>query len=431
MREWRRALSSGLLMGLLSMSLYADQVDVVLGPFTAPAQGRFSRVDMFLVPLTPPYWITGFEVEMVDANGTPLEHDTVHLHHTLVGNLARQSLPGSLWGSFYEIFMGAGHEMVPVQFPPGYGYYVAPGDMLAYQVELMSMTGSDVPGVYIIYHIEYTLEPQRHLRPFWMSAVSGFEYDVPPGGNRGDGEDIRSRQWTMPVSGRIHGLLPHLHYGGQWIELTRASNGELIWHADAFYHGEHLHLTYWSDAQGVPISQGERLTVRAGYYNPGPGWLNDVMALMVAIIHAPITLQGRVSLDRYTGNPSQVVVTVQTLMPNSTTVVEQWSGTLSSNGEFSFQPLRPGTYDVAVKGRHFLRRVVRNITLSDGQTSRLPQLTLINGDVNGDNRVDDSDLLTILFAFGESSSSSDITGDGRVDDSDLLTVLFNFGQTGE
>ncbi len=430
MQRWRRIFMGCLLGSIISTGVYADSVTVVLGPFTAPAQGMFSRIDAFSIPLTPPYWIKGFEVEVVDANGTPLEHDVVHLHHTLVGNLARQSLPGSLWGSFYEILMGAGHELVPVHFPNGYGYYIAPGDTLAYQVEIMSMTGADVPGVYILYHIEYTHQPQRHVRPFWMSAVSGFEYNVPPGGNRGNGEDIRSRQWTTPVSGRIFGLLPHLHEGGQWIELRRASD-ELIWRAEAFYHGNHLHLTYWSDPEGVPIHQGERLIVRAGYFNPGPDWIEGAMALMVAIIHAPITLQGTLTLNRYVGNPSQVEVAVQTLMPNTNLVVEQWSGMLSSSGTFSFQPLRPGTYDVAMKGRHFLRKIVRGVQLGDGQTARV-QATLINGDVNNDNRIDDSDLLAILFAFGtQGASPADITGDGRVDDSDLLVVLFNFGQVGE
>jgi len=59
-------------------------------------------------------------------------------------------------------------------------------------------------------------------------------------------------------------------------------------------------------------------------------------------------------------------------------------------------------------------------------------LTLIPGDINGDNAIDDADLLAVLFAFGQTSTRpEDINGDGAVDDADLLTVLFNFGQTGE
>jgi len=59
--------------------------------------------------------------------------------------------------------------------------------------------------------------------------------------------------------------------------------------------------------------------------------------------------------------------------------------------------------------------------------------SLVNGDVNGDNRVDDADLLRVLFTFGQvgSNLTEDLDGDGRVDDADLLIVLFRFGQEGE
>lgn len=51
------------------------------------------------------------------------------------------------------------------------------------------------------------------------------------------------------------------------------------------------------------------------------------------------------------------------------------------------------------------------------------------GDINGDGCVDDGDLLSVLFDFGqEGARPSDVNGDNRVDDSDLLTVLFHFGQ---
>jgi len=52
------------------------------------------------------------------------------------------------------------------------------------------------------------------------------------------------------------------------------------------------------------------------------------------------------------------------------------------------------------------------------------------GDVNGDGCVNDSDLLIVLFNFGNSGSGvqGDVNGDGVVNDSDLLVVLFNFGQ---
>jgi len=54
-----------------------------------------------------------------------------------------------------------------------------------------------------------------------------------------------------------------------------------------------------------------------------------------------------------------------------------------------------------------------------------------NGDVNRDGCVDDSDLLTVLFAFGAVScqpNGADTNCDGIVDDTDLLTVIFHFGE---
>ncbi|MGQ9657262.1 MAG: hypothetical protein ACUVV1_05100 [Fimbriimonadales bacterium] len=49
--------------------------------------------------------------------------------------------------------------------------------------------------------------------------------------------------------------------------------------------------------------------------------------------------------------------------------------------------------------------------------------------MNRDGCVDDTDLLAVLFAFGQSGTglNEDLNGDGTVDDADLLVVLFNFG----
>ncbi len=52
------------------------------------------------------------------------------------------------------------------------------------------------------------------------------------------------------------------------------------------------------------------------------------------------------------------------------------------------------------------------------------------GDVDGNGCVDDSDLVAILFAFGNTGTNlpEDLNGDGIVDDADLLEVLFHYGQ---
>ncbi|MGQ9902610.1 MAG: dockerin type I domain-containing protein [Fimbriimonadales bacterium] len=59
-----------------------------------------------------------------------------------------------------------------------------------------------------------------------------------------------------------------------------------------------------------------------------------------------------------------------------------------------------------------------------------PQCVSHAGDVTSDGCVDNTDLLQVLFAFGNSGANLgrvDVNCDGTVDDADLLVVLFNFG----
>jgi hypothetical protein len=51
------------------------------------------------------------------------------------------------------------------------------------------------------------------------------------------------------------------------------------------------------------------------------------------------------------------------------------------------------------------------------------------GDTDGDGCVDDADLLSVLFRFGQTGyNRHDLNWDGAIDDADLLMVLFAFGQ---
>lgn len=82
-----------------------------------------------------------------------------------------------------------------------------------------------------------------------------------------------------------------------------------------------------------------------------------------------------------------------------------------------------------------LTQQVLNGTMPDGFGQLTPgnlnpgKSLPVTGDVDGSGCTDDSDLLAVLFAFGEQgcASPADLNNDGVVDDSDLLIVLFNFG----
>jgi hypothetical protein len=93
-----------------------------------------------------------------------------------------------------------------------------------------------------------------------------------------------------------------------------------------------------------------------------------------------------------------------------------------------YQPV----WEVRVKPKGALQKLFTNVLLIGGDPID-PYLrqSMILGDVNGDNRIDESDLLRVLFDFGTNNPDSDLNGSGLVDDVDLLLVLFNYGQVGD
>lgn len=152
---------------------------------------------------------------------------------------------------------------------------------------------------------------------------------------------------------------------------------------------------------------------------------------MYMVAGNPLRLLGMVHpAQGYSGNLYDLRLSVQlrqggntlatsTLPPNPTAIHPYMVG-------FN-QPA--GTYTVVAKLSKHLSRRIDNLSLSGTRAQNWEFNTL--GDVNGDDVIDDADLLQVLFAFGSSNFEVDMNGDGVVDDADLLIVLFNFGAVGE
>lgn len=142
-------------------------------------------------------------------------------------------------------------------------------------------------------------------------------------------------------------------------------------------------------------------------------------------VNPPEIINGKVQLQGRNGLPLGVPLTLQ--LYDGHTLVQTITTTLDAYGKFSEQVNAPRTYTVKAKAGSYLSVSVPNVTIAPQGFAYREFLFTVNGDVNGDEVIDDADLLAVLFAFGASEDAADLNNDGIVDDADLLTVLFNFG----
>src|SRR6476660_2639155 len=88
-------------------------------------------------PQVPGGYITHMEVDIVDADGTPVPIQRLMLHHIVFLDLARKDNTCSnflgfdnrtIYNSTGERFYAAGEERAQLNLPPGYGYKIGPND---------------------------------------------------------------------------------------------------------------------------------------------------------------------------------------------------------------------------------------------------------------------------------------------------------------
>lgn len=190
----------------------------------------------------------------------------------------------------------------------------------------------------------------------------------------------------------------------------------------------------WQHVDTVLVPTGEWLTLwtRCGIYWPVATTYMDVDN--VALWALP-TLLGRVTLGDYAGDPRCQPVQVQIRDGNGVVV---WQGELplSVDGEFEvvYEANVPaGVYDVAIRGTHWLQRVVAGVSLPAG----VVEVTLFNGDIDSDNEVTLFDFGALVQAFGSVpgdanwNPNADLDGDGEVSLFDFGILVRNFGMVGE
>lgn len=103
----------------------------------------------------------------------------------------------------------------------------------------------------------------------------------------------------------------------------------------------------------------------------------------------------------------------------------------------------PGVYDLVVAKSGCLDYTIQNVVvtpagvdLTSHSNPAISSIVLPAGDVNGDGKINNTDLKLFRNNFGMTSADitspyTDITGDGKVNNSDLKVFRQNFSQNAE
>ncbi|MCS6830979.1 MAG: hypothetical protein NZ749_10095 [bacterium] len=138
-------------------------------------------------------------------------------------------------------------------------------------------------------------------------------------------------------------------------------------------------------------------------------------------------------MQDYQGDIARVPVTVEIRRDGS--LVRTDVLTLDAQGRYTLSNLALGTYQFAFKASHWLRRVVTVEVVSSDVLG--VSVSLVNGDVDGDNEVTLFDFGQLVVAFGSVpgddnwNPNADLDGDEEVTLFDFGILVRNFGMVGD
>lgn len=124
-----------------------------------------------------------------------------------------------------------------------------------------------------------------------------------------------------------------------------------------------------------------------------------------------------------------------------TVIAGQTTGSGQKTQAFSVEAVPEGTYDLVVTKAGHLTYTIQNvivgnedIDLASATDKTYQTITLLAGDLNGDGKINNTDLLSLRRELGKSDSNinniiADITGDNKVNNTDLLRLRANLGKT--
>ena len=160
----------------------------------------------------------------------------------------------------------------------------------------------------------------------------------------------------------------------------------------------------------------------------------DCLVAVPAVLSGTVVLQGRPAAPHVNW---QVPVHVDLYAPdNNITPAYSYNVTTNQNGIFTINDVPLGTYTIAIKNTHTLKRV-KSAQAIIGGNNNINFGTLLEGDGINDNVVNIFDLSLLANCFGKSvgqpgyDSRVDFNNDSTINIFDLSLLATNFFKTGE
>ena len=272
------------------------------GPLDVPT-GEMVEVNDAFAPPPAPGFITWMRATLVDADGNPIGHHMVHLHHAVWLN---PNKPDSTCGSFgglpnWDRFFATGKERTKMVMPEGFGYFwdnqpnsFSDNAFWALSAHLDGMHGAEDVFIRLKTGFVPIEEAQgiTDIDPYWFDVVNcsvNPVFDVAKGSGSGG---IYKKEWTyqMDASGEFIAFGGHLHDGGLRLALKNLTTDAPVFTSHAIYGRERepwylTKMTSYSGA-GVPVAAGDELRLTA-VYDSTHRW-RDAMGIMVgAFVPAP------------------------------------------------------------------------------------------------------------------------------------------------
>ena len=182
--------------------------------------------------------------------------------------------------------------------------------------------------------------------------------------------------------------------------------------------------------------------VRAGTFTtvPNPAdWqvvygANFVDITSKKAIVGPKQISGKMDLGGFNGNYVAQEVTFEVFKNGN--LAETTKVTMEANGDYTFNTNQTGVVDVFAKASHWLRKKTAGVSLGVSGASNV-NISLINGDIDGDNYVGTDDYLILNAAFDSSfpepefKFAADLNGDYTIGSDDYLILNQAFDTQGD